>query len=331
MKKKKYLGIAVILVVVLAGIVWYLTRANSNSNSIDIAEKDFIKFGGKYYVNEDIAFSNTDVDEKIGIVESNTPKESCKWTPQDNEASRLKIGTEIYSVKDPRLTGIAAKYGVEYFYYAEVSEDEFFAADSSKEEKSKWDCSVNCAEESTADSYIVTYSEEEISSNTGILTFQNQNKFEITVHLITAGEEEEVFEIQPGGCTTFYQLEKDTVYTVGVHAEVNEGMEIRLVVYDGEWSEVYASAPKIVIDGKEYFAYTMSIVNELPEGYECAGELTEEQLKYAHIDGTKYYINKQEENLNDFYVYQECGTPIDEKTVDSTKRQWAYVKWSLVE
>jgi hypothetical protein len=31
---------------------------------------------------------------------------------------------------------------------------------------------------------------------------------------------------------------------------------------------------------------------------------------------------------NDFYIYQECGTPISDNEVDNTQRQWAYVKWS---
>lgn len=92
-----------------------------------------------------------------------------------------------------------------------------------------------------------------------------------------------------------------------------------------------APAPKIVIKEKDYYATELTIVNELPEGYEYMGELSEGELKYAHIDGNKYYVNKSREALYDFYVYQECGTPIDDETVDSTKRQWAYVKWSIEE
>ena len=93
----------------------------------------------------------------------------------------------------------------------------------------------------------------------------------------------------------------------------------------------YTGAPMIVINGNEYFADISSIVNELPEGYEYGGKLTEEQLKYADIDGTEYYFDKHRENLYDFYVYQECGTPVDDENVDNIKRQWAYVKWSLKE
>lgn len=32
-------------------------------------------------------------------------------------------------------------------------------------------------------------------------------------------------------------------------------------------------------------------------------------------------------SFDEFYLYQECGTPIDENTVDPSQRQWAYVKW----
>lgn len=45
-----------------------------------------------------------------------------------------------------------------------------------------------------------------------------------------------------------------------------------------EVTKPYASAPMIVINGSEYFADTTSIVNELPDGYEYGGELTEEQM-----------------------------------------------------
>ena len=38
-----------------------------------------------------------------------------------------------------------------------------------------WDCSVTCAEESTPDSYVITYSDAKILSKTGVLTVQNRN------------------------------------------------------------------------------------------------------------------------------------------------------------
>ncbi|MBE6949487.1 MAG: hypothetical protein E7456_06530 [Ruminococcaceae bacterium] len=102
-----------------------------------------------------------------------------------------------------------------------------------------WDCTVTCVEESESDSYIITYSDKEIVSNTGMLTLQNRNDFAIVVHLLSPGNKEITFDIEAGGVCVFHQAENETVYTVGVHADVEEGTEINLVVYDGEASEPY--------------------------------------------------------------------------------------------
>jgi hypothetical protein len=90
----------------------------------------------------------------------------------------------------------------------------------------------------------------------------------------------------------------------------------------------YNGAPKIVLDGNDYFAPDLDILNELPEGYIYAGELTDEEKQYADIDGSQYYILDGAEEIDDFYVYQECGTPVSDSEVDNAQRQWAYVKWS---
>ena len=52
----------------------------------------------------------------------------------------------------------------------------------------------------------------------------------------------------------------------------------------------YAGAPKIVLDGQDYFAAELVIVNELPEGYSYAGELTDQEKEFAYINGEKYYL-----------------------------------------
>jgi hypothetical protein len=90
----------------------------------------------------------------------------------------------------------------------------------------------------------------------------------------------------------------------------------------------YNGAPKIVLNGCDYFGTELAILNELPEGYTYAGELTDEEKKYTGIYGSSYYILEGAETIDDFYVYQECGTPISDNEVDGTQRQWAYVKWS---
>lgn len=109
---------------------------------------------------------------------------------------------------------------------------------STKDEGDKWDCSVAAAEDNTAEDYIITYSEEEIVTDGRTLSFQNRNDFDIVVHLQSDGDEEE-FEIPAGGVTVRYNLNSEGKYTVGVHADVTEGTEINLMVYEGERSEVY--------------------------------------------------------------------------------------------
>ena len=91
----------------------------------------------------------------------------------------------------------------------------------------------------------------------------------------------------------------------------------------------YSCAPKIVLNGQDYFANEAVIVSELPDGYSYAGELTDQEKEFAYINGAKYYLPMGTESIDDFYVYQECGTPVSEQEIDNTKRQWAYVKWSL--
>lgn len=105
---------------------------------------------------------------------------------------------------------------------------------SDGQEAEKWDCSVVNAKESEDNSYIITYSDQEIISSSGALTFQNQNEFKIAVHLLCAGAEEKVIEIEAGDVYTSHKVEKGAVYTVGCHGDVDEGIEIKLMVYDGE-------------------------------------------------------------------------------------------------
>ena len=106
------------------------------------------------------------------------------------------------------------------------------------EEVRKWDCSVECMEESD-NTYVITYSDEKVVSSTGELSFQNRNDFDIVVHLLAAGQEERKAEIGAGGMAVLYQVDKGTEYTVGCHADVEKSDEIKLMVYDGEGAEVY--------------------------------------------------------------------------------------------
>ena len=89
-------------------------------------------------------------------------------------------------------------------------------------------------------------------------------------------------------------------------------------------------APSIVINNQHFYAPNMP-VNELPEGYEYIGVLSEDAANGTDLEGCKMYAVKEKDSFRDFYLYQACGTPIDNNTVDTTKRQWAYVRWSLRE
>ena len=110
---------------------------------------------------------------------------------------------------------------------------------SAKEEGAQWDCTVECVEESDADSYVISYSDAEVTSTDGVLTFQNRNDFDIVVHLLSEGNEERVMDVYAGGVAVLYQLKPETVYTVGCHADVEIGTEIALMVYDGERADPY--------------------------------------------------------------------------------------------
>lgn len=87
-----------------------------------------------------------------------------------------------------------------------------------------------------------------------------------------------------------------------------------------------ALPPMLTMNGENYFAKTMPIA-ELPDNFEYMGEITSDEANDTGLEGCKYYANKYISSFDTFYVYQECGTPIDKNTLDNTQRQWAYVKW----
>lgn len=89
-------------------------------------------------------------------------------------------------------------------------------------------------------------------------------------------------------------------------------------------------APSIVINNQHFYAPHMP-VNELPEGYEYIGVLSEDAANGTGLEGCKMYAMQEKDSFRDFYPYQECGTPIGNNTVDTTKQQCAYVHWSLRE
>ncbi len=96
---------------------------------------------------------------------------------------------------------------------------------------------------------------------------------------------------------------------------------------DNDLDTPNAERPTLIMDGKAYVDPYMPI-SSLPYGYQSAGKVTDEQANNTGLEGMEYFVHPSE--TEDFYTYQECGTPISIDTVDSTKRQWAYVRWILV-
>ncbi len=87
-------------------------------------------------------------------------------------------------------------------------------------------------------------------------------------------------------------------------------------------------APSILLNGQAYYAPHMPVY-ELPEGYEYVGTLSQEADNGTGLAGSKMYMDPSQDPVTDFYLYQETGTPIGANTVDTTRRQWMYVRWSL--
>lgn len=87
------------------------------------------------------------------------------------------------------------------------------------------------------------------------------------------------------------------------------------------------ATPQRLVMNNEYYVTSGIPVTELPENYEYMGEITEREANDTDLQGCKYYADKFISSFDEFYVYQECGTPIDENTVDPMQRQWAYMKW----
>ncbi len=103
-----------------------------------------------------------------------------------------------------------------------------------KKEAQRWDISLAVAENSSEDLYVTTWNTtENIVSETGCFSIQNRNLFDITVHLMTEGEEELVLEIPAGGCSIQYQIKKAVPYQLGIHADKEEGTPLEIMVYDG--------------------------------------------------------------------------------------------------
>ena len=88
------------------------------------------------------------------------------------------------------------------------------------------------------------------------------------------------------------------------------------------------AAPAVTLYGRRYVApYTP--VDKLPEGYEYIGVLPEGAANDAGLAGCNMYALKKLDSFPDFYLYQECKTPVGENTVEPAQQKRAYVQWIL--
>ena len=111
----------------------------------------------------------------------------------------------------------------------------FLCACSQKEEDevvNSWDCTLTCAETTEENAYVITYSDKTLVSTTGCLTIENANDFGVVVYLYADGSER-VEMLAANSRIVVYELSTEAEYTVGLHAEVKEGTEIKLLVHDG--------------------------------------------------------------------------------------------------
>lgn len=97
-----------------------------------------------------------------------------------------------------------------------------------------WDCTVFCAEASEENAYIITYSDAEITSQTGTLMAENQNEFPIVVHISTVGEKEKTLNLEPGEVRYFQNVIQNQSYQIGIHADVKADTEIKVRLHDGK-------------------------------------------------------------------------------------------------
>ena len=98
------------------------------NSSSPVKWPDFIRFEDEFYISKDAEVLESDIDDKIGTIESKSPRRTCKWVPVNNEAGKLPVGTDIFSLKDNSQPDIAAYHNGKYIYYEKVTEDEFYTA-----------------------------------------------------------------------------------------------------------------------------------------------------------------------------------------------------------
>ena len=183
----------------------------------------------------------------------------------------------------------------------------------------------------------VYYSDEEISPTRSEIRFeigQGIGDTVISLRPIEVRQEnayDESVYATPGFASSMH-AEKGAWFKVGIFAGNPTDQDITVSVTVSPAEVRIASEPKIVYDKRpmlfrngEYYVDPYMPVSVLPDGYERKGTLSEKEAYNTELAGAEYFVNPDQSD--DFYVYQECGTPIGPNTVDTEKRQWAYVRW----
>lgn len=129
------------------------------------------------------------------------------------------------------------------------------------------------------------------------------------------------------GMPASMQIERGGWFKVGIRAEnpTDEDKDIYVTVRPAEVriAEIYDKRPAIRMNGKYYIDPYMP-VNYLPYGFTLGGELSAKQAHTSGLAGCQYYISP---NSDEFYTYQQCGTPTELNVVDTEQLQWAFKRW----
>ena len=166
--------------------------------------------------------------------------------------------------------------------------------------KTQWECSVVCAEKSTPDSYVITYSDAKILSNTGVLTVQNRNDFDITVHLLCEGKQELVSDSIPAGG---YVMSQPCIRTRNLKNYENENFRSAMLcigdylIYSKNWNFIQNESRDVswkrlfreVNNSK--FRNNISVLKDL---------FDEIDLKLSDKQNLQSIIKKYKPNVNDW-------------------------------
>ena len=246
---KLILSFILIMMTLLSGCQKNTTNSAIDFETIDVSEIDKIELSGTTG-GKDGNFSYTlSEQEKKEFVHLLNQVELGDEVDKNQALSSGAVtyyklyfqGKNVVTLCPGHYFGVGEKY-YEFVNFDKLW-DEFVTFNSKKDtsQQDKWDCSVTCAETSETNNYVVTYSDKKVSSQTGILTFQNSNNFNIIVHLQIPDEEERTAEIPAGGVSSLYQISQNKVCTVGVYADVPENKTIELMVYDGAVADLNSS------------------------------------------------------------------------------------------